>query len=91
LLERWVKDQHQRNQQALQIQIEDQREMLADKEFGQTAGGKDFDRRFTLVFPVKLMLMIRAIYAQEELEFNSAKFYKDFVKRYPNFKVAEKI
>src|SRR5260221_7199338 len=88
LLERWAGDTPDEIS-ALKIQIADHREMLTDKEFGQTSGGKDFDRRFTLVFPLKLQQMIRAIYSTDELEFDS-QFYRDFVHRYPNFKVAEK-
>jgi hypothetical protein len=88
LLDKWIKTAPSETE-ALKIQLEDQRELLEDKEFGQTKGGKDMERRFTLIFPLKLMLMLRATYAPEELEFNS-KFYKEFVKRYPNFKVAEK-
>jgi hypothetical protein len=88
LIERWVKTSPEETQ-ALKIQIADHRELLDDKEFGQTKGGKAFGRRFTLVFPIKLQQMIRTLYSQEELEFDSA-FYREFVKRYPNFKVAEK-
>ncbi|SRR5258708_39138433 len=75
--------------QALKIQLEDQRELLTDREFGTTKEGKDFDRRFTLVFPLHLMLMLRAIYSEEELPMN-AKFYREFSEKYPNFRVAEK-
>lgn len=88
MLERWLKDTPEEFQ-ALRIQIDDHRENLADKEFGQTTGGKDMERRFTLVFPFKLQAMLRATYAPEELEFDS-NFYREFVKRYPNFGVAEK-
>jgi hypothetical protein len=89
LLQRWLVNTPD-EVQALKIQIEDHKEMLTDKEFGQTTGGKDMERRFTLVFPMKLMLMIRAIFPPEELEFTSD-FYREFTKRYPNFKVAEKV
>lgn len=89
LLKRWLQDTPE-EVEALKIQIEDQKELLDDKEFGQTMGGKDFERRFTLVFPRKLMLMIRSVYSVEELNFDS-KFYRDFAKHYPNFKVAEKV
>lgn len=75
--------------QALKIQLEDQRETLADQEFGQTKGGADFNRRFTLVFPLQLMMMLRAVYSDEELTMDS-KFYREFAKRYPSFRVAEK-
>lgn len=77
------------NMKALQLQIADQKEMLTDKEFGTTEGGKDFDRRLTVIFPLKLQQMLRALYSVEELPMD-AKFYREFLKRYPNFKIAEK-
>jgi hypothetical protein len=89
LLERWANDTPDEIA-ALKIQIADHREMLTDKEFGQTAGGKDMERRFTVIFPLKLQQMIRAIYSSEELEFDS-EFYREFAQRYPNFKIAEKV
>lgn len=88
LLEKLVKTAPE-EMKALKIQIDDQRETLEDKIFGQTKGGKDFERRFTVVFPLKLQQMIRVIYSPEELEFDS-KFYQEFVKRYPKFRIAEK-
>lgn len=88
LLDRWLRDTPEEIA-ALKVQIADQKEMLTDKEFGQTKGGKDMERRFTLVFPLKLQQMLRTIYSSEELEFDSA-FYREFVKRYPNFRIAEK-
>jgi hypothetical protein len=74
--------------QALKIEIDDHRETLQDKKFGQTMGGKDFERRFTLVFPLTLQSMIRSVYKAEELPFDR-EFYREFAKRYPFFKVAE--
>lgn len=88
LIGRWVTSESD-EAEALKIQIEDYKEMLDDKEFASTKGGKDMDRRFSLIFPIRLMLMIRAIYSEEELQFDR-KFYKDFVKKYPNFAIAEK-
>lgn len=88
LLERWLNDTPD-EVEAIKIEIGDHRENLNDKEFGQTEGGTDFERRFTMVFPRKLMLMIRALYSVEELPFEP-KFYREFCKRYPTFKVAEK-
>lgn len=75
--------------QAVKVDIQDQRELLDDPEFGTTKGGKDFDRRFVILFPTTLSLMIRTMYKAEELPFDS-KFYKEFGKRYPAFRVAEK-
>src|SRR6266704_1055147 len=62
LIDRWVKSAPEETH-ALKIQLEDQREMLTDKEFGTTAGGKEMERRFTLVFPLRLQQMLRAVYA----------------------------
>jgi hypothetical protein len=74
---------------ALQIELEDHRENLTDKRFGTTSGGKNYDRRFKLVFPRQLMVMIRTIYRSEELPMDD-KFMQEFAKRYPFFRVAEK-
>ncbi len=74
---------------ALQIEVEDHRENLIDKKFGTTTGGKDFDRRFKMVFPRELMVMIRAIYRPNEFPMDND-FMLEFAKRYPFFRVAEK-
>jgi len=89
LLNRWIK-QTPEEFAAIKMQIGDQKELLVDKEFGQTLGGKDMERRFTLVFPFKLQQMLRAVYAEEELQFDS-KFYSEFAKRFPRFKIAQKV
>lgn len=88
LIERWVKSAPEESK-ALKIQLEDHRELLEDKIFGTTKGGVDMDRRFTLVFPLRLQQMLRTIYAPEELAFDSD-FYNEFAKRFPNFRVAQK-
>ncbi|MEK6884658.1 MAG: hypothetical protein AABY22_33805 [Nanoarchaeota archaeon] len=75
---------------AFQIQIREYRENLIDKRFGQTKGGKDFGRRFILSFPKILMLMIRTQYKADELPMDS-KFFAKFAKRYPFFKIPDKI
>lgn len=74
---------------ALGVELEDHRENLTDKEFGTTKEGKDFDRRFTLVFPRQLWVMIRTVYKADDLQMDEA-FYQEFAKRYPFFKVAAK-
>lgn len=76
--------------EAVNINLDEYKESLADKEFGATTGGGDMDRRFFLSFPKKLMLMIRTQYKTEELPFDKA-FYRTFAKRYPFFMVAEKV
>jgi hypothetical protein len=75
---------------AQKIQINEYREQLIDPKFGQTAGGKHFERRFTIAIPQRLMLMIRSQYKPDELK-TDAKFYQKFAKRYPFFKISEKI
>lgn len=77
-------------EQMLRVQIEDHKAELADKEFGRTTGGGDLERRFTMVFPQSLMLMIRTQYKAQELPMDDA-FYKEFLKRYPMFQVADKL
>jgi hypothetical protein len=63
--------------------------MLIDKEYGSTKGGKQMERRFKLLFPTTLMLLIRAVYSADELKMDK-KFYDEFATRYPGFRVAEK-
>lgn len=74
---------------AVKIDIEDQRSMLIDKDFGTTKGGKQIERRFKLLFPTTLMLLIRSIYPHTELKMDK-EFYDEFAKRYPGFRIAEK-
>ncbi len=74
--------------EAMRINIGEYREALDDKKFGQTKHGKDHERRFQLAFPKSLMLMIRSIYKADELPMDK-KFFAEFGKRYPFFRVAE--
>lgn len=76
-------------EEAQKIQISEYKEQLSDPMFGQTRGGKEFDRRFTIAIPQRLMLMIRSQYKPDELKMDSV-FYRQFGKRYPFFKVSEK-
>ncbi len=75
--------------EAIKIDIGDRREMLNDKEYGSTMGGNDMERRFTLIFPSTLQLLIRTQFKADVLPFDR-KFYTEFAKRYPGFKIAEK-
>lgn len=84
----WIKSNPE-EVEAVKIDVQDQRELLTDKKFGSTKGGKLMERRFKLLFPTSLMLMIRAVYPHEELKMDR-EFYDDFANRYPGFRVAEK-
>ncbi len=75
---------------AIKVNVDQYRETLIDKKFGQTTGGTVQERRFTLAFPETLMLMIRTQYEVDELPFDQ-KFYHEFGKRYPFFKVAAEV
>ena len=88
LVKAWVKRSPE-EVQAIKINISDAKEVAIDKKFGSTKRGKDFDRRLTLLFPNSLMLLIRTQYKATELPFDSA-FYREFGKRYPGFRIAEK-
>jgi hypothetical protein len=72
---------------ALEINVDQYRESLIDKKFGQTSYGKAQERRFKLAFPKTLMLMIRTIYKSDELPMDE-KFFTKFAEIYPAFKVA---
>lgn len=88
LLKVWAKRSPD-EEKALQIEIKDHREMLIDPTYGTTKGGKDQSRRFKLVFPNSLMLMIRTMYKANELQMDQ-EFFTEFVHRYPQFRVAAK-
>ena len=75
--------------EALEINLTQYRENAVDKKFGQTIMGSDQERRFKLAFPYSLMMMIRSIYKPQDLKMDS-KFYDEFAKRYPYFRVAAK-
>ena len=89
LIKAWVKKSPE-EVEAVKVDLGDQREILADKEFGQTLGGKDFGRRLVVLFPTTLQAWIRKMYSIEELPFDK-KFYKEFARRYPGFRVAQKV
>jgi hypothetical protein len=76
--------------EAVNINIDEYKESLTDKEFATTDGGGDMDRRFFLSLPTRLMLMIRTQYKVEELPFDKA-FYNKFAKKFPFFMVSEKV
>jgi len=88
LVKSWI-DRSPEEVKAVKIDISDQREMLKDKKYGQTSGGGDMERRFTLLFPTSLQLLVRTQYKADELPFNR-EFYNEFSRRYPGFKIADK-
>jgi hypothetical protein len=77
-------------EKAIRIEVEDHKQSLNDKEFGQTNGGKDFERRFVFMMPLGLQNLIRAIYKPSDLPFDR-EFNNKFAKRYPYFRIAEKV
>ena len=76
--------------EGFKIQIDAYRDGLFDSKYGQTAGGKDIDRRFIMSFPKKLFFMIRSLYKAPELPMDR-KFYAEFARRFPFFKIPEKL
>lgn len=89
LIKAWVKKSPE-EVEAVKVDIGDQREILTDKDYGTTSGGKDFDRRLIVLFPTTLQAWIRKVYGTAELPFDR-NFYKEFAKRYPGFRVANKV
>ncbi len=78
------------NVKAIGINVDQYRETQKDKKYAQTKLGQDQERRFLLSFPYDLMMMIRSQYKAQELPFDK-QFFRDFAKRYPAFRVPEKL
>lgn len=74
---------------AYKVYIDDTRNVQIDPKFGQTKD-KTQDRRLKLVFPQSLMQMIRAVYKPQDLAMDK-KFFDEFARRYPFFKIPEKL
>lgn len=89
LVEAWAKKTPEEFN-GFKVQMEDYRDNLSDPTYGQTNGGRNQERRFTMVFPQRLFLMIRSIYKSQELPMDR-KFYNEFGRRYPLFRVPEKL
>jgi len=75
---------------AFRVQVDNHRDNLADKKYGQTKGGGDYSRRFMVAIPQALQFMIRAVYTASELPMDK-EFFREFAKRFPAFKLPEKI
>ena len=74
---------------ASKVVIQGYRQSLKDPKFGQTEGGRDFQRRFVLSFPQKLRLMIGAVFKSDLVMDN--KFYAEFGRKYPFFLIPDKL
>ncbi|MEK6882964.1 MAG: hypothetical protein AABY22_25290, partial [Nanoarchaeota archaeon] len=73
------------------VYLQDIKETRKDKEFASTkdpvTGGY---LRYTLDIPQEVMMMVRCVYNSSELPMNR-EFFQEFAKRFPKFKVAEKL
>lgn len=78
------------DEKSVMINVDQYRETQHDKVYAQTLHGKDQERRFTLAFPYSLQQMIRSQYKADVLPFDRD-FFREFGRRYPAFKVAQKI
>lgn len=91
LFVKFFKKQHPKRYQSHLIEIRDIRETRKDQKFASTkdkvTGGI---LRYTLDIPTDIIYMIRKIYNTNELDFNR-EFYMEFAKRYPEWKIAEKL
>lgn len=74
---------------AFKIQIDDTRDNLRDKEFGQTPD-KNMNRRLTVVFPQALHDLIRVVFPANELKMDK-EFFNEFATRFPAFRLPEKL
>lgn len=81
--------EHPEKWKAYVMQVEEARSSRKDSKFGST-GTKGSNLRYTLDIPEKVLLMIRMLYNPDELPMDR-KFFLKFAKRYPKFKVAEKV
>ncbi len=89
LVDAWAKKTPEEFQ-GFKIQIDAYRDGLVDPKYGQTKGGKDMERRFTMVFPQSLYMMIRSMYKADELNMDR-KFLAEFANRFPMFRIPEKL
>lgn len=88
LMKRWISDSPE-EVKAFKVHIDDTRENQIDKKFGRTRD-KVMDRRLVVVFPFELQNMIRALYRTDELSLDK-KFFHEFARRFPAFRVPERI
>lgn len=87
-IEIWSDSQPEKWNSAL-IDIKDVKETRKDKKFG-TSKSKNSNLRHFIDLPEPVFKLIRALYHAEELPMNK-EFFQEFGKRFPAFKVVEKI
>jgi hypothetical protein len=88
LLKRWMSDSPD-EVQAFKVHIDNTRDDQIDKKFGQTRD-KTMDRRLVVVFPYELQRMIRALYHADELKLDK-QFFDEFARRFPAFRIPERM
>jgi len=91
LIVSFFKKQKPKRYQSHLVQVRDLRETRKDQRFASTTdkvtGGI---LRYTLDIPSDIIYMIRKVYSEEELPMNR-EFFTEFAKRYPEWKVAQKL
>lgn len=85
----WIDKNDGREFAAFKAYLNDAREVQQDKKFGRTKN-QDQDRRYVLSMPQELMFMIRSIFKPTELIMDT-EFFIDFAKRYPVFRIPDKL
>lgn len=69
--------------------VRDVKETRIDKKFG-TSKTKGSNLRYYIDIPQDVIYMLRTLYTPDELPMNS-KFFREFAKRFPKFKVVDKV
>ena len=89
LVESWTKENDGKEFAAYKGFLEETREVQRDRKFGRTEN-QDQDRRYIISMPEQLMYMIRGVFRPKELIMDR-EFFLDFAKRYPFFRIPEKL
>lgn len=89
------KETHPTEWQSYLIELDDVKNTRLDSKYGLSKNSKMYhgDRgnlRYTLDIPQQIYMMIRAVYNDEELPMNK-EFFRLFAKKFPIFRVAQKI
>jgi len=87
------RDKRRKRWDAYLIHIDDTRETRRDSKFASVHDrANDGYLRYTLDIPQEIIYMIRCIYSPDELPMDKQSgFFKEFAKRFPVFRVAQKI
>lgn len=75
------------------LYLDDIKETRADRKYGSVHDKvNDGYLRYTLDIPMEIVYMIRCLYNADELPMDKQSgFFKEFAKRFPKFKIAEKM